>query len=142
MSLISRSPYHGSRDFDVRLRRRALCDGLRESGKIFKKAHGISPQVFVGLLLVLLAWLIVDIVLSTLTGNGIAGWSAIECKDNPRVCRFATAPTAGGYHGYWRDGLWLHWRAMHEFQCCLQPFGTSGCRFFGMRKRKQCHASP
>jgi hypothetical protein len=48
-----------------------------------KKAHGIFSRVFVGLVLVLAAWLIIDVVMKTLagdTGNGGRVWNDIQCS--------------------------------------------------------------
>ncbi len=53
-----------------------------------KKAHKVFTNVFVGLLLVLLAWLIVNILFSVLSGRGLAEWSQIDCIDNPTTAAF------------------------------------------------------
>ncbi|MES2135031.1 MAG: hypothetical protein V4449_02225 [Patescibacteria group bacterium] len=57
-----------------------------------KKAHGVFTNVFVGLLLVLLAWLLVNILFSVLTGRGLAVWSHVDCIENPTTDPFADVP--------------------------------------------------
>ncbi len=45
-----------------------------------KKAHGIFGKVFIGLILVLAAWLLIDIIMKTLVGNQQFGvWNEINC---------------------------------------------------------------
>ncbi len=57
-----------------------------------KKAHKVFINVLVGLLLVLLAWLLVNITLSVLSGNGLNVWTAkITCNYNPVTAAFPTA---------------------------------------------------
>ncbi len=62
-----------------------------------KKAHKVFGNIFVGLILVLTAWLIVDLTLSVLSGRGIAIWSNIKCDWNPTTAAFPTvsAPPSG-----------------------------------------------
>ena len=57
-----------------------------------KKAHGVFTNVFVGLLLVLLSWLLVNILFSVLTGKGLAEWTKISCIANPVTAGFPDAP--------------------------------------------------
>jgi hypothetical protein len=47
-----------------------------------KKAHGIFSRVFVGLVLVLAAWLIIDVVMKTLAGDSgnMGPWNEIRCE--------------------------------------------------------------
>ena len=60
------------------------------------KAHSIFTNVFIGLIIVLAAWLIVDIVLSVLTGKKVGPWTAPICEavDNP--CRAKNVDTGEG----------------------------------------------
>ncbi len=46
-----------------------------------KKAHGVFSKVFIGLMLVLVAWLIVDVLMKTLAGDksNIGVWNEIDC---------------------------------------------------------------
>jgi hypothetical protein len=55
-----------------------------------KKAHGVLLNTLVGIIIVLIAWLIVNIVLSVLTGNGIAIWTAFNCEANPSYTPFSS----------------------------------------------------
>jgi hypothetical protein len=49
-----------------------------------KTAHGIFVKVFVGLVIILVAWLVVDIIMKTLASNEVSGpWKEIECIDYP-----------------------------------------------------------
>ncbi len=49
-----------------------------------KTAHGIFVKVFVGLVLILVAWLVVDVIMKTLANNKISEpWKEIECIDYP-----------------------------------------------------------
>ncbi|MES2135201.1 MAG: hypothetical protein V4449_03115 [Patescibacteria group bacterium] len=57
-----------------------------------KKAHGVFTNVFVGLLLVLLSWLLVNILFSVLTGKGLSEWTKISCIANPVSAGFADVP--------------------------------------------------
>ncbi len=66
-----------------------------------KKAHGIFVNVFVGLVIVLIAWLLVDIGFSVLTGRGLAFWSKISCIDSPSTAAFSDAPPDTGGAGSW-----------------------------------------
>ncbi len=50
-----------------------------DTGKV-KEAHGIFMKVIVGLLIVLLAWLIVNTILKLLTGKDLRGWERDEVK--------------------------------------------------------------
>ncbi|MFA5876870.1 MAG: pilin [Candidatus Paceibacterota bacterium] len=59
-----------------------------------KKAHGVFVNVFVGLCIVLTAWLLVNITFSVLTGRGLAIWSDIACVDKPTSAAFPDAPGA------------------------------------------------
>ncbi|TAJ15893.1 hypothetical protein EPO56_00525 [Patescibacteria group bacterium] len=45
-------------------------------------------NIFVGLLIVLLAWLLVNIMFSVLTGKGLDVWSKITCVANPTTSAF------------------------------------------------------
>ncbi len=47
--------------------------------KQVEKAHGIFSKVFIGFVIILTAWLIVNIILNTLTNRGLADWSNIQC---------------------------------------------------------------
>lgn len=60
-----------------------------------KKAHGVFINVFVGLLLVLLAWLIVNITSSVISGRGLAEWTYISCIRNPTTAPFIRAEDRG-----------------------------------------------
>jgi hypothetical protein len=64
-----------------------------------KKAHKVFGHIFVGLLLVLLAWLIVNILLSVLTGQGLEKWGHISCIANPTTSAFSGAPALGSVQG-------------------------------------------
>lgn len=55
-----------------------------------KKAHKIFINIFAGLLVVLLAWLLVNIMFSVLTGKDLAVWTKIQCVDNPTTDPFAS----------------------------------------------------
>ncbi|MBI3574029.1 hypothetical protein HY090_03180 [Candidatus Kaiserbacteria bacterium] len=44
-----------------------------------KKAHSALLKSFIGILIILLAWLIVNIVISVISGQGIANWTRIAC---------------------------------------------------------------
>jgi len=57
-----------------------------------KKAHGVFINVFVGLCIVLTAWLLVNITFSVLTGKGLAIWSDIDCISAPVSGAFSDAP--------------------------------------------------
>lgn len=59
-----------------------------------KKAHGVFVNVFVGLVIVLTAWLLVNITFSVLTGRGLAIWTDISCIANPVSSAFPDAPGA------------------------------------------------
>ena len=59
-----------------------------------KKAHGVFINVFVGLCIVLTAWLLVNITFSVLTGRGLAIWTDISCVGNPTSAAFPDAPGA------------------------------------------------
>ncbi len=65
-----------------------------------KKAHGIFGNVFVGLLFVLLAWLIVDIVFSVLTDKGLTQWAKIDCASNPITDPFPKVNDGGARQGW------------------------------------------
>ncbi len=41
-----------------------------------KKAHGIFTAVVVGIIIVLVAWLSVDVLMKSLTGRGVREWSS------------------------------------------------------------------
>jgi len=59
--------------------------------KQIQKAHGIFSHVFAGFLLVLTAWLIINIILSVLTGRGLTSWTKdIDCVKQPA---YQQAPT-------------------------------------------------
>ena len=59
--------------------------------KNIQKAHSIFGHVFVGFLLVLTAWLIINIILSVLTGRGLTSWTKdIDCPKQPT---YQQAPT-------------------------------------------------
>lgn len=60
-----------------------------------KKAHKIFVNIFVGLLVVLLAWLLVNITFSVLTGKGLADWTKIQCVNNPITAPFDPAEDRG-----------------------------------------------
>lgn len=60
-----------------------------------KKAHKVFISVFVGLVIILIAWLIVDIVLSVLTGNGLKIWAQIPCVADPVSSGFPTSIVGG-----------------------------------------------
>ncbi|MES2014828.1 MAG: pilin [Patescibacteria group bacterium] len=45
-----------------------------------KKAHSIFVNVFIGLFIVLISWLLVDIGFSVLTGRGLAFWTDLGCS--------------------------------------------------------------
>lgn len=59
-----------------------------------KKAHGVFVNVFVGLVIVLTAWLLVNITFSVLTGRGLAIWTDISCVERPKSDAFPDAPGA------------------------------------------------
>ncbi|TSD05417.1 MAG: hypothetical protein Greene07147_738 [Parcubacteria group bacterium Greene0714_7] len=59
-----------------------------------KKAHGVFVNVFVGLCVVLTAWLLVNITFSVLTGKGVSIWTDISCVGNPTSAAFPDAPGA------------------------------------------------
>jgi len=44
-----------------------------------KKAHGIFWKVFIGFVLILAAWLIVDIIMKTLLGGEFGPWNSLAC---------------------------------------------------------------
>lgn len=66
-----------------------------------KKAHKIFVNIFVGLLVVLLAWLLVNIMFSVLSGKGLADWTKIQCVANPVSDPFAQVgdPNVGDLGG-------------------------------------------
>lgn len=64
-----------------------------------KKAHGIFMKVFIGLIFVLGAWLIVDLVLSTLTGKGIGPWVKVDCAAWPQGSGGTPVGTPGSGSG-------------------------------------------
>lgn len=56
-----------------------------------KKAHGIFGKVFGGLVIVLIAWLVVNLIMSTLVNEGTWGlWHEIECAEYPVGTGFVT----------------------------------------------------
>ena len=57
-----------------------------------QKAHKVFGNIFFGLVLVLLAWLIINILLSVLTGKAAGEWSHISCISNPTSAAFADKP--------------------------------------------------
>jgi len=57
-----------------------------------KKAHAVFANIFVGLMVTLLAWLLVSIFFSVISGKGLAVWTKIPCVANPVTGAFATAP--------------------------------------------------
>jgi len=59
-----------------------------------KKAHGVFVNVFVGLCIVLTAWLLVNITFSVLTGKSISVWTHIDCISAPVSDAFPDAPGA------------------------------------------------
>ena len=59
-----------------------------------KKAHGVFINVFVGLCIVLTAWLLVNITFSVLTGKNITIWTHIDCISAPVSGAFSDAPGA------------------------------------------------
>ncbi|TSD05274.1 MAG: hypothetical protein Greene07147_595 [Parcubacteria group bacterium Greene0714_7] len=59
-----------------------------------KKAHGVFINVFVGLCIVLTAWLLVNITFSVLTGKNITIWTHIDCISAPVSGVFPDAPGA------------------------------------------------
>ncbi len=59
-----------------------------------KKAHGVFINVFVGLCIVLTAWLLVNITFSVLTGKSISVWTHIDCISAPVSGAFPDAPGA------------------------------------------------
>ncbi len=59
-----------------------------------KKAHGVFINVFVGLCIVLTAWLLVNITFSVLTGKSITIWTHIDCISAPVSGAFPDAPGA------------------------------------------------
>ncbi|MES2014412.1 MAG: pilin [Patescibacteria group bacterium] len=70
-----------------------------------KKAHGIFVNVFVGLVIVLISWLLIDIGFSVLTGQGLSVWSHIDCIANPITKAFPDAPADTGGAGSWGSTL-------------------------------------
>lgn len=51
-----------------------------------KKAHGIFIKVFVGLVIILSAWLVVDLIMGTLVGQSFLGslpWQSFQCTAYP-----------------------------------------------------------
>jgi hypothetical protein len=46
-----------------------------------KKAHGVFGKVFVGLLIVLTAWLLIHTLLSVMSGKGLVYWGDIKCAE-------------------------------------------------------------
>ncbi len=60
-----------------------------------KKAHQVLVNIFVGLLAVLLAWLLVNILFSVLTGKELNLWTKISCVANPITAAFPAAPNLG-----------------------------------------------
>jgi len=57
-----------------------------------KKAHAVFGNIFVGLLAVLLAWLLVNIFFSVLSGKDLNVWTKISCVANPVTSAFPNAP--------------------------------------------------
>jgi hypothetical protein len=55
-----------------------------------KKAHGILLNTFVGIIIVLISWLLVNIILSVLTGNGVEFWTKFDCVVNPSYTPFSS----------------------------------------------------
>ena len=49
-----------------------------------KKAHEIFMRVFAGMVIVLIAWLVVNIFFSVLTGQGLSFWGEITCERYPQ----------------------------------------------------------
>lgn len=45
-----------------------------------KKAHKVLLNTFIGIVIVLIAWLIVNIILSVLTGQSIGNWTQVACQ--------------------------------------------------------------
>lgn len=59
-----------------------------------KKAHGIFVRVVAGLVIILIAWLIIDLIMKTLTGGKWGPWNEIPCIEYPTAENFhlATEP--------------------------------------------------
>jgi hypothetical protein len=74
-----------------------------------KKARSVLVNVFIGLVVVLAAWLIVNLTMSVLTGQGMSFWSEVapnnKCVPNPTYTAFSysgfptTTPVQGGGGG-------------------------------------------
>lgn len=62
-----------------------------------KKAHKVLLNAFIGILLILLAWLIVNIVLSVLTNQSVSSWTGwlSNCAANPSSSTVTTAAPSG-----------------------------------------------
>ena len=44
------------------------------------KAHGIFTSVFYGIVIILVAWLLVDVLIKTLANESLGPWNKIECS--------------------------------------------------------------
>lgn len=57
-----------------------------------KKAHTVFANVFIGFVIVLTAWLLVNIFFSVLSGKELSVWTKISCVSNPTTGAFQAAP--------------------------------------------------
>jgi hypothetical protein len=64
-----------------------------------EKAKKIFWAVLAGLVIVLASWLVIDIILSVLTGKGLSVWSSIPYVPPQNVPGGATGSLAGGHTG-------------------------------------------
>ena len=48
-----------------------------------KKAHGIFTKVFIGLIIILLSWLIVDIIMKVFLSGNFGPWNEVQCSPWP-----------------------------------------------------------
>lgn len=64
--------------------------------KNIEKAHNIFKSVFVGLVILLVAWLVIDIVMRTLTESKWGPWNEISCRNYPSAGVLERGPTGAG----------------------------------------------
>ena len=101
-----------------------------------KKAHGVFVKVFVGLIIILIAWILVDVIMKTLASNEIsAPWKEIGCIQYPNTQHglnsvpsvSASGDSTGGGAGATPAQEQAARQALGVAHICISASGYRGC---------------